>query len=108
MRDVRILHDDPIVILLTIANYDVKMILVDNESSVDILFNDCFQKMKVSFRQVQKINVSLVGFIGSSVQVEGAINMPVTARAEPHQSTVMLTFLVARVPSAYNAILGRP
>ena len=35
-------HDDPIVISLTIFKYDIKWILVDNESSADILFYDAF------------------------------------------------------------------
>ena len=30
------------------------------------------------------------------------------ANAEPRQRTLTLTFLVVKVPSAYNAILGRP
>ena len=40
--------------------------------------------------------------------VEGAITLPVIVSTEPHQKTLRLTFLVVKVPSAYNAILGRP
>ena len=42
MREVCFPHDDPIVIFLTIANFDVKIILVDNKSSIDIVFYDAF------------------------------------------------------------------
>ena len=50
----------------------------------------------------------LVGFTGTSIPVEGAITLPVTVGTEPYQKTLRLTFLVIKVPSAYNAILGRP
>ena len=40
--------------------------------------------------------------------VEGAITLPVTVGTEPYQKTLRLTFLVIKVPFAYNTILGRP
>ena len=40
--------------------------------------------------------------------VEGAITLPVTVGTEPYQKILRLTFLVIKVPSAYNAILGHP
>ena len=92
---------------LTVAKYDVHRILVDNESLADILFYDAFVRMKISRARLQRVNAPLVGFIGSSVQVEGAINLPVTTGTEPCQSTVKLNFLVVLVPSAYNGSLGR-
>ena len=39
--------------------------------------------------------------------VEGAITLPVTIDTEPYQKTLRLTFLVIKVPLAYNAILRR-
>ena len=41
-------HDDAMVISLTIDNYEVKHVLVDNESSADILFYEVFQKINLS------------------------------------------------------------
>ena len=34
--------------------------------------------------------------------------LPVTLGTEPRQATTILTFVVVRVPSTYNAILDRP
>ena len=42
LKELRTPHDDPIVVSLTVANYDVKCILIDNGSSADILFYDTF------------------------------------------------------------------
>ena len=67
LRKVRTPHNDPVIVSLIIANYDVKRILVDNRSSVDILFYDAFQRMQIPYGQLQKINAPLVGFIVSSI-----------------------------------------
>ena len=40
--------------------------------------------------------------------VEGEITLPVTAGSPPRQTTVLMTFTVVKLPSPYNAILGRP
>ncbi|KAK6117276.1 hypothetical protein DH2020_048987 [Rehmannia glutinosa] len=40
-------HDDPMVVSLTIANYEVKRVLVDNGSSIDILFYDAFENREL-------------------------------------------------------------
>ncbi|KAK3017843.1 hypothetical protein RJ639_003353 [Escallonia herrerae] len=50
----------------------------------------------------------LYGFSNHSVAVEGIITLPVTIRTPPTQANLMLDFVVVKVPSAYNAILGRP
>ena len=45
LRRVQTLHDDAAVVSMTIANYDVKRILVNNESSADFLFYGAFFRM---------------------------------------------------------------
>ena len=40
-------HDDAIVITLLIANYMTRKVLVDNGSSVDILYYPAFQQMRL-------------------------------------------------------------
>ena len=40
-------HDDAIVITLLIADYTTRMVLVDNESWVDILYYPAFQQMRL-------------------------------------------------------------
>ena len=36
-------HDDPLVIMLTIEGFNIKRILVDNDSYVDIIYLSAFQ-----------------------------------------------------------------
>ena len=106
-RRIQTLHDDAVIVLTTIANYDVKRLLIDNGSSTDILFYLTFFRMKLSIDWLRKISTSLVGFTEDAVTVEGEIILPVTTGIEPQQSTIFITFTVVWVPSTYNAILGR-
>ncbi|KAK3031413.1 hypothetical protein RJ639_037411 [Escallonia herrerae] len=50
----------------------------------------------------------LYGFSNHPVAAEGIIALPVAIGTPPAQANLMLDFVVVKVPSAYNAILGRP
>ncbi|KAK3041885.1 hypothetical protein RJ639_002167 [Escallonia herrerae] len=105
--DTRIPHDDPLVVTLRVGNFDVKRILVDNGSSAEVLFYEAFQRMNIPSDRLRKIDTLLYGFSNHPVVCEGIIALPVTVGAPPNQAKLMLDFVVVRVPSAYNAILGR-
>ena len=74
---------------------------------MDILYYDTFSRMSLSVVQLQPISAPLIGFTGTSVPIEGMITLPITVGTDPYQKTLRLTFLVIKVPSTYNAILGR-
>ena len=60
-------HNDAIVTTLTIANYTMRRVLADNESSVDILYYSAFQQMRINKELLYLVNVSLIGFGGIKV-----------------------------------------
>ncbi|XP_043687652.1 uncharacterized protein LOC122638867 [Telopea speciosissima] len=93
---------------MTIANCTVARILVDNGSSVDILYYDAFEKMQLNPEMLKRVESPLYGFNGAPVHVEGSIKLLVTVGTEPKLSTVMMNFLVVKVNSTYNGILGQP
>nr|XP_009383128.1 PREDICTED: uncharacterized protein LOC103970940 [Musa acuminata subsp. malaccensis] len=101
-------HDDALVISARIANAQVRRIMVDTGSSADILYFDAFQKLGLSRDNMKPILSALTGFTGDSISPLGAITLPLTLGAPPRSKTVMTTFLVIDLPTAYNAILGRP
>ena len=107
-QGVQFSHNDAIVVALDIANYDVRRILVDNESSADILFYSAFSRMATLGGHLRPICSPLIGFTSDAVPTEGMIALTVTAGQHPKQSGALVNFLVVEAPSAYNAILGRP
>ncbi|KAK3041143.1 hypothetical protein RJ639_027595 [Escallonia herrerae] len=107
-KGIKIPHDDPLVITIKAGNFDVKRVLIDNESSTEILFHDAFEKMNIPTDRLQKMDTPLYGFSNHPVAAEGIIALPVAIGTPSAQVNFMLDFVVVKVPSAYNAILGRP
>ncbi|KAK3038736.1 hypothetical protein RJ639_028343 [Escallonia herrerae] len=90
------------------GNFDVKRVLVDNGSSAEVLFYDAFKKMNILTDRLQKMDTPLYGFSNQPVAVKGIIALPVTIGTPSMQANFMLDFVVVKVPSAYNGILGLP
>ncbi|KAK3005789.1 hypothetical protein RJ639_016874 [Escallonia herrerae] len=107
-KDIKTPHDDPLVITIKAGNFDVKRVLIDNGSSTEILFHDAFKKMNIPTDRLRKMDTPLYGFSNHPVAAEGIIALPVAIGTPPAQANFMLDFVVVKVPSAYNAILGRP
>ena len=101
-------HDDALVVSLQIKDYNMHRVLVDNGSSVDILYYLAFEQMRIDREQPAPINAPLVGFEGTKVFLLGAVMLAVTIGDYPQQITKDVTFLVIDCSSDYNAILERP
>ena len=61
--------------------------------------------MRLPTDRLRRVSTPLVGFTGDAVTVEGEISLPLTTKTEPLQSTILVTFTIVRVSSAYNALL---
>ena len=68
-----------VVINLNTINYDVHRVLIDNESSTNVLFYDAFSKMRISIDWLGKIDSLLVEFTKDAIPVEGVNMLPVKA-----------------------------
>ena len=101
-------HCDALVVKAMIANNNVHRILVDNGSSVDILYFQAFERMELKVSDLKPSPNLVYGFTGDSVILLGVISLPMTLGEYPRQSCVMADFLVIDQPSAFNIVLGRP
>lgn len=93
---------------MAIAKHPVRMILVDNKSSADILFYNTFVQMDLPINQLKPVSIPLVAFNRESIGVEKEITLPIMARIPSLQSTIFIAFTMVRVLSTYNAIIKRP
>ncbi|KAJ8505651.1 hypothetical protein OPV22_006537 [Ensete ventricosum] len=82
--------------------------MVDTGSSADILYFDVFQKLGLTNKDLLPMVSTLTGFTGDSVSPAGTTILPVTIGGEPKSKTLLVSFIVVALPSAYNTILGRP
>lgn len=101
-------HNNPMVIKMDVANFSMHKVLVDNRSSIDVLFLDVLRKVELEVTTIQPIHTPLVGFGGTKIMPLGTVDFPVSFGTKPRRKTIMVKFLVVGAPFAYNVILGRP
>ena len=101
-------HDDQLVVRAVVANKTVHRVLVDNKSSVDIIFVSAFDKMGIGREKLEPVNTHLRALPGEKVLPLGSIQLVLTLGEPPCQATTTTRFLIVDASSAYNMLLGRP
>ena len=71
-------HCNALVIKVMIANNNVHRMLVDNRSSVDILYYQVFQRMGLKVSNLKPSPNPIYGFTGDFVIPLGVISLPMT------------------------------
>ncbi|XP_014523758.1 uncharacterized protein LOC106780037 [Vigna radiata var. radiata] len=101
-------QDDPMVITARIAQYDVSKVLVDQGSSVNILYWTTFRRMEISEDMIAPFNKQIVGFAGERVDTRGYIDLRTHLGSEDRGKELRVRFLLVEANTSYNALLGRP
>ena len=101
-------HDDPLVIRAIVANKTMHKVLIDNGSSVDIIFASAFDKIGIGREKLEPVSAHLLGFSGEKVLPLGSTQLVLTLGNPPCQATTAVQFFIVDSPSAYNMLLGRP
>ncbi|KAK6161330.1 hypothetical protein DH2020_004711 [Rehmannia glutinosa] len=76
------LHNDALVLTMTIANFDVDRAMVDTDSSVNVLFHEEYLKMELEM-EIKLVETTLFGFGGGVVEPIGWVKLPVSLGALP-------------------------
>ena len=66
------------VIKANIAGWEINWVLIDSESSADIIFVNTFDQMKLSRNQLQPLDSPLIGFGGKRIDGLGKISLLVS------------------------------
>ena len=86
----------------------MRRVLVDNGSSVDIMYMMAYQQLRLDPKRLRYFNSPLVSFNGDKIYPRGIVTLSVIAGTHLAQVTIQVDFLVVDCPSSYNVILGRP
>ena len=70
-------HDDALVITLRIGGYDVKRIIVDQGSTVEIMYPDLYKGLSLRVEDPTPYSSPLVSFDGKVIIPKGQIRLPV-------------------------------
>jgi len=97
------------VITIDLANCEVRKTLVDQGSSVDVLYWRTFEKMGLEESEIIPLGEQIVGFFDERVDTKGYIDLHTRFR-EPDQGqrTISVRYIVVDVNTSYNALLRRP
>lgn len=97
-----------LVVSLTLTNRDVRHVLIDNESYVNILFYDAFSRMNLLRDHLQKTSSLLIGFSRDTIphRRHGCPNC--NRRSSPKTSNDHAKLPGDESPFIQHIILGRP
>ena len=97
-------HDDALVVTLKIGGYDVRQVLVDQGSAVEIMYLDLYKGLNLKPEDLTAYESPLVSFEGKTVIPKGQIRLPIQTDSE----VVEVDFIVVNSYSPYTAIVARP
>ncbi|XP_030933865.1 uncharacterized protein LOC115959561 [Quercus lobata] len=96
-------HDDVLVVTLRIGGYDVKRVMIDQGSTVNIMYPDLYKGLGLKPEDLSAYSSPLVSFEGRMVISKGQIRLPV----QTGMDVVEVDFIIVDVFSPYMAIMGR-
>ncbi|XP_050257750.1 uncharacterized protein LOC126702927 [Quercus robur] len=97
-------HDDALVVTLRIGGYDVKRVLVDQGSAVEVMYPDLYKGLNLKPEDLSAYDSPLVSFEGKTVIPKGMIRLLVQTDSD----VVEVDFIVVDAYSPYTAIVARP
>ena len=86
------LHNDALMVSIRVGDYNTHWVLVDNESSADILYYSAFQPMRIEREWLVPINAPLIGFRETRLYLLGMVTFPMTVGDYPQQITKDVSF----------------
>ena len=97
-------HNDALVATLRIAGFDVKRVMVDQGSEVEIMYSDLFKCRGLKLEDLDQYDAPLIGFNGNTIIPKGMIRLPV----QTGDKVVSMNFIMVDAFSPYTAILAKP
>ena len=97
-------HDDALVVTLRIEEYDVKRVLVNQGSAVEIMYPDLYKGLNLKPEDLRAYDSSLVSFERKTVTPRSQIRLPVQTGSD----VVEVDFIVVDAYSPYTTIVAKP
>ena len=97
-------HDDALVITLRIGGYDVKRVMVDQGSAVEIMYPDLYRGLNLKAEDLTPYSSPLVSFEGKIIIPKGLVRLLVQTNSE----VMEVDFIIVDAFSPYITIVARP
>ncbi|GJY91013.1 reverse transcriptase domain-containing protein [Tanacetum coccineum] len=103
------ISEEPLIVEAKVEGYLVRRVYVDEGSSVEVMFEHCFENLHSRIKaRLKETHTDLVGFAGEISKPLGKIELEVCFGNGGLCRRTSMKFIVVRAPSSYNIILGRP
>ncbi|GJQ93519.1 reverse transcriptase domain-containing protein [Tanacetum coccineum] len=100
--------EGPLVIEAEIGGHAIHRMYVDGGSSMEVLYEHCFNRIRPEIKsQMVLATTSLTGFSGETIWTLGQLRLLVTIGDAEHFTKAWMNFMIVRLPSPYNGIIGR-
>ena len=100
-------QDNPMVISVDIDNFTIMKTLVDQGSSVDILYWKTFKAMRISMEEMMPYDDHVVSFSRERVGTKVYIELYTTFDHDKANKILRIRYLVIKTNTSYNVLLGR-
>ncbi|KAG8650351.1 hypothetical protein MANES_07G030402v8 [Manihot esculenta] len=107
-KAIRFFPNDLLVVKILLNRYEVRRVLVDTGSSVNLLILNVFNKLGLDKGSLVRVSYPLVGLEDKTVAVLGTINLPLVLGDEKYKRELYAEFTVVDILFVYNVILNRP
>ena len=97
-------HGDALVVTFRIGGYDVKRVMVDQGSCVEVMYPDLYKGLNLKPEDLTAYDSPLVSFDDKLITPKGQIRLPIQAKSEE----VEVDFIVVDAYSPYMAIVAKP
>ncbi|XP_030936110.1 uncharacterized protein LOC115961238 [Quercus lobata] len=97
-------QNDALVVTLRIGGYDVKRVLVDQGSAMEVMYPNLYKGLNLKPKDLTAYDSPLVSFKGKTVTPRGQIRLPIHTGSD----VVEVDFIVVDAYSPYTAIVTRP
>ena len=96
-------HNDALMITLRIGGYDVKKIMVDQGSAVEIMYPDLYKGLNLQTEDLTPYSSPLVSFKGKIIIPKGQVRLPVQIGSK----MVEVDFIVVDAYSPFTTIVAK-
>ncbi|XP_059650669.1 uncharacterized protein LOC132296485 [Cornus florida] len=100
---VKIPHEDPLVVSLTVAECLVRKVLIDPGSSANVMPRDTFDRLEIKPDRLKHTGNPLLGFDRKRAEPIGTVEVVVHAA----ERVLMESFVVVEIHPSYNLLMGK-
>lgn len=101
-------HNDPMVVKIEVTNFLVCNVLLNNRSSVGVLYWSALKQLGIPESQIKPLPKQVIGFVGETTDTIGYVHLLTTFKDERGSKSIMIKYILIGVLTSYNILIRLP